>query len=148
MKPSDGMQQGTRRNETQAQERKIAENKQMKRWRSIKREPQAPCVCSGGLKTGQEEQNGCQNPNSTTSRSSRSSSLHSTMAHHEEDHSYHPKDAISAAMKATALTGGVGLFASAVQNTLTKQNVGPLGVFVRTGGTIGVLGMSPLSIEF
>lgn len=70
------------------------------------------------------------------------------MAHHEEDHSYHPKDAISAAMKATALTGGVGLFASAVQNTLTKQNVGPLGVFVRTGGTIGVLGMSPMSIEF
>lgn len=113
----------------------------------IKREPQAPCVCPGGLKTGQREQNRNQNPNSTTSRSSRSSSLHSTMAHHEEDHSYHPKDALSAAMKATALTGGVGLFASAVQNTLTKQNVGPLGVFMRTGGTIGVLGMSPLSIE-
>lgn len=69
------------------------------------------------------------------------------MAHHEEDHSYHPKDAISAAMKATALTGGVGLFASAVQNTLTKQNVGPLGVFVRTGGTIGVLGMRPLPFD-
>lgn len=62
------------------------------------------------------------------------------MAHHEEDHSYHPQDAVSAAMKATALTGGVGLFASAVQNTLTKQNVGPFGVFMRTGGTIGVLG--------
>lgn len=62
------------------------------------------------------------------------------MAHLEEDHSYHPKDAISAAIKATAITGGVGLFASAVQNTLTKQNVGPFGVFVRTGGTIGFLG--------
>lgn len=66
------------------------------------------------------------------------------MAHHEEDHSYHPKDAISAALKATALTGGVGLFASAVQNTLTKQNVGPFGVFVRTGGTIGILGKRPM----
>jgi hypothetical protein len=64
------------------------------------------------------------------------------MAHPEEDHSYHPKDAISAAMKATALTGSVGLFAAAVQNTLTKQNVGTLGVFVRGGGTITTFGMS------
>jgi hypothetical protein len=64
------------------------------------------------------------------------------MAHHEEDHSYHPKDAISAAMKATMLTGGVGLFASAVQNTLTRQNVGPLGIFRRGGGTIGIFGMN------
>lgn len=63
------------------------------------------------------------------------------MAHHEDDHSYHAKDAISAAMKATMLTGGVGLFASAVQNTLTRQNVGPLGIFIRGGGTIGVFGM-------
>lgn len=63
------------------------------------------------------------------------------MAHHEEDHSYHAKDAISAAMKATMLTGGVGLFASAVQNTLTRQNVGPLGIFMRGGGTIGIFGM-------
>lgn len=62
------------------------------------------------------------------------------MAHHEEDHSYHPKDAISAAMKATALTGSVGLFAAAVQNTLTKQNVGTLGVFVRGGGIITTFG--------
>ncbi|PWY94375.1 NADH-ubiquinone oxidoreductase 213 kDa subunit [Aspergillus sclerotioniger CBS 115572] len=36
------------------------------------------------------------------------------------------------------LTGGAGLFASAVQNTLTRQNVGPMGVFVRTGGTVGI----------
>jgi hypothetical protein len=63
------------------------------------------------------------------------------MAHHDEDHSYHPKDAISAAMKATALTGSVGLFAAAVQNTLTKQNVGTLGVFVRGGGIITTFGM-------
>ncbi|KAJ5570526.1 NADH-ubiquinone oxidoreductase [Penicillium hispanicum] len=60
------------------------------------------------------------------------------MAHHAQDHSYHPQDAVSAAIKATTLTGGVGLFASAVQNTLTRQNVGPLGVFIRSGGTIGI----------
>lgn len=65
-----------------------------------------------------------------------------TMAHHdEEDNTYHPKDAISAALKATALTGTVGLFAAAVQNTLTKQNVGTLGVFVRGGGIITTFGM-------
>lgn len=54
---------------------------------------------------------------------------------------YHPRDAIDAAIKSTALTGGFGLFASAVQNTLAKQNVGPLGIFMRSGGTIAVFGM-------
>ncbi len=44
-------------------------------------------------------------------------------------------------MKTTGLTGAVGLFASAVQNTLARQNVGPWGVFVRSGGTIGIFGM-------
>ena len=66
------------------------------------------------------------------------------MAHHDEDHSYHPKDAISASLKATALTGGVGLFASAVQNTLVRRNVGPLGIFIRSGGTIGIFGIAPV----
>lgn len=70
------------------------------------------------------------------------------MAHQVEEHSYHPKDAISAAIKTTALTGSVGLFASAVQNTLVKRNVGPLGVFIRSGGTIGVLGMACSAIGF
>ena len=48
---------------------------------------------------------------------------------------------ISAALKATTLTGGVGLFAAAVQNTLTKRNIGPMGVFIKGGGTIGIFGM-------
>lgn len=64
------------------------------------------------------------------------------MANHAEDRIYHPKDAISAATKATMLTGGVGLFAAAVENTLRKRNVGPLGVFVRSGGTIGIFGIA------
>ncbi|CAI7583882.1 unnamed protein product [Penicillium palitans] len=70
------------------------------------------------------------------------------MAHHDEDHSYHPKDSISAAMKATALTGSVGLFAAAVQNTLTKQNVGTLGVFVRGGGIITTFAAMGGTYEF
>lgn len=68
-------------------------------------------------------------------------SLQSTMAHHEsEDHSYHPQDALSVAIKATALTGSIGLVGSAVQNTLARQNVGSLGIFMRSGSTVGVLG--------
>ncbi|KAJ6189545.1 hypothetical protein N7519_004453 [Penicillium mononematosum] len=55
------------------------------------------------------------------------------MAHHDEDHSYHPKDAISAAMKATALTG---------------SNVGTLGVFVRGGGTITTFAAMGGTYEF
>ncbi|KAJ5606405.1 Mitochondrial inner membrane translocase subunit Tim17/Tim22/Tim23/peroxisomal protein PMP24 [Penicillium lagena] len=70
------------------------------------------------------------------------------MAHHEEDHHYHPKDAISGALKATLLTGSAGLFASAVQNTLTKRNVGPLGVFMRSGGTIGIFAAMGGTYEF
>lgn len=69
-----------------------------------------------------------------------------TMANHEEEHHYHPVDAIAAATKATALTGAVGLFGSAVQNTLARRNVGTMGIFMRTGGTIGIFGMSFLSI--
>ena len=54
---------------------------------------------------------------------------------------YQPKDAVNGALKTTLLTGSVGLFASAVQNTLVKRNVGPMGVLVRSGGTIGIFGM-------
>jgi hypothetical protein len=38
------------------------------------------------------------------------------------------------------MTGSVGLFSSAVQNTLSRQNHGPLGIFIRSGGTIGAFG--------
>ncbi|KAF2214201.1 hypothetical protein CERZMDRAFT_105398 [Cercospora zeae-maydis SCOH1-5] len=54
---------------------------------------------------------------------------------HTED-SYHPQDAVGAAIKATMVTATGGAFVSAIQNTLTKQNVGAWGVFTRTGGTI------------
>lgn len=62
------------------------------------------------------------------------------MAGTEASPVYHPKDAVTATIHTTLLTGGAGLFASAVQNTLAKQNVGPWGIFTRTGGTIAVFG--------
>jgi hypothetical protein len=54
--------------------------------------------------------------------------------------SYHPKDAVSAGIKGTAVVGGAGLFAAAVQNTLTKRNTTAFGVFTRFGGTFATFG--------
>ncbi|KAJ5168058.1 NADH-ubiquinone oxidoreductase [Penicillium canariense] len=87
-------------------------------------------------------------PHLSPPQSTCSSSLPATMAHHEEDHSYHPQDAVSAAIKTTMLTGGVGLFASAVQNTLVRQNIGPLGIFIRSGSTITILAAMGGTYEF
>lgn len=60
---------------------------------------------------------------------------------------YHPQDAIGAAITGTMITGGAGLFMSAVQNALARKNVGPWGVFTRSGSTIAVFGMWPLSTD-
>lgn len=85
----------------------------------------------------------------TTSRTSLNTlhaprcTLHdSTMSSTTAEKVYHPRDAIASATKTTMLTGGVGLFASAVQNTLEKRNVGPWGVVTRSGGTIAIFGMA------
>lgn len=53
---------------------------------------------------------------------------------------YQPKDAIGGTIKATMITTGAGAFVSAIQNTLTKQNVGGMAIFTRTGSTIAVFG--------
>ncbi|KAF1987603.1 mitochondrial import inner membrane translocase subunit Tim17 family protein [Aulographum hederae CBS 113979] len=55
-----------------------------------------------------------------------------------EETVYHPKDAIGVTGQAVLVTGTAGLFLSAVQNALAKQNVGAMGVFTRTGGTAAV----------
>ena len=63
------------------------------------------------------------------------------MAQSEEDAPvYKPKDAISDGWSTTMIMGGAGLTLSAIQNTLTRQNVGAWGIFTRTGGTIGLFG--------
>lgn len=58
-----------------------------------------------------------------------------------EQKAYQPKDTIQASAKATLYTGSAGLLFAAVQNTLTRQNIGALGVFTRFGGSIGLFGL-------
>jgi len=55
-----------------------------------------------------------------------------------QDNVYQPKDAVTASIKSTLVTGAAGALISSVQNTLTKQNVTAWGIFTRTGGTIAV----------
>ncbi|MCJ1477132.1 hypothetical protein MMC13_005803 [Lambiella insularis] len=61
---------------------------------------------------------------------------------------YQPKDAITAGIKSTLITGGAGALVSSVQNTLTKQNVTAWGIFTRTGGTIAVFAAMGGTYEF
>jgi hypothetical protein len=63
------------------------------------------------------------------------------------DDQYHPKDAVKAAVNASMVTGAAGAFVSAIQNTLTKRNVGAWGIFTRTGSTIAVFSMSPWDLK-
>ncbi|KAL4865988.1 hypothetical protein BDV12DRAFT_173676 [Aspergillus spectabilis] len=65
-----------------------------------------------------------------------------------EDHHYHPQDTVGRTLRTTGLTGFVGLFASAVQNTLARSNVGPWGIFVRSGSTIGIFAAMGGTYEF
>jgi hypothetical protein len=53
---------------------------------------------------------------------------------------YHPKDAVGAGINGTLITGAAGLAVSSIQNTLTKRNVGALGVLTRTGSTVAIMG--------
>ncbi|KAL9625048.1 MAG: hypothetical protein Q9160_000777 [Pyrenula sp. 1 TL-2023] len=53
----------------------------------------------------------------------------------DEDRTYQPEDAIANSVQALAITGAAGLFVSAIQNSLARQNVSAWGVLTRTGGT-------------
>ncbi|KAL8738540.1 MAG: hypothetical protein Q9181_000700 [Wetmoreana brouardii] len=61
---------------------------------------------------------------------------------------YQPKDAISASVRTTMIMGGAGLFLSAVQNSLTRQNVTAWGVVTRTGSTIWMFAAIGGTYEF
>ncbi|KAI9707309.1 MAG: hypothetical protein M1836_000269 [Candelina mexicana] len=61
---------------------------------------------------------------------------------------YRPKDAVGLAIKSTLITGGAGIFLSAIQNSLTRSNVNAWGVFTRTGGTIAVFAAMGGTYEF
>ncbi|MCJ1399294.1 hypothetical protein MMC11_002496 [Xylographa trunciseda] len=64
-----------------------------------------------------------------------------------QDNVYQPKDAVTAGIKSTLITGAAGALVSSVQNTLTKQNVTAWGIFTRTGGTIAVFGLHSSALE-
>ncbi|EJT52902.1 hypothetical protein A1Q1_00807 [Trichosporon asahii var. asahii CBS 2479] len=55
-----------------------------------------------------------------------------------EAHTFHPHETVQTAMRVTIESAGVGLLVSAVQNALDKHNRGAMGIFTRTGGTIGL----------
>lgn len=55
---------------------------------------------------------------------------------------YQAKDAIGATIKAAGVTGAAGTFISAIQSTLTRQNVGAMAFLTRTGGTVALFGMN------
>jgi hypothetical protein len=64
----------------------------------------------------------------------------------DEEPAYIPKDAVQSAIKATLIAGSAGLLFASVQNTLTRQNIGAMGVFTRFGGTVGLFGMAVKSL--
>lgn len=61
-----------------------------------------------------------------------------------QEHAFHPKDAIAYTMTATFQVGGAGALVAAIQNTLTRQNVGAMGFFTRFGGTTATFGASDM----
>lgn len=56
---------------------------------------------------------------------------------------YEPKPAVQYASRVTLQAAGVGFAMSAIQNALGNHSHGAMGVFTRTGGTIGFFGAWP-----
>ncbi|KAK3115274.1 hypothetical protein LTR53_005545 [Teratosphaeriaceae sp. CCFEE 6253] len=61
---------------------------------------------------------------------------------------YEPKDAISATIKATGVTGAAGAFVSAIQNTLVRHNAGSWGAVTRFGSTTALFAAMGAAYEF
>ncbi|KAL7619579.1 hypothetical protein AAE478_010120 [Parahypoxylon ruwenzoriense] len=69
-------------------------------------------------------------------------------AHPIQEQHFHQHDAIKSGINGTLLGGAVGFIYAAVQNSLAKTNVGPWGVFTRSGGNIAMFSTSaPSPIE-
>lgn len=56
----------------------------------------------------------------------------------DNDETYHPKDAVAAGIRGAGIAGAAGAIIAGAQNTLTKSNVGALGVVSKFGGTIAL----------
>ncbi|KJA29434.1 hypothetical protein HYPSUDRAFT_32893 [Hypholoma sublateritium FD-334 SS-4] len=61
---------------------------------------------------------------------------------------YEPKPAIQYASRVTLQAAGVGFAMSAIQNALGQHSHGAMGVFTRTGGTIGFFAAMGASFAF
>ncbi len=57
------------------------------------------------------------------------------------DNVYHPHDVLDETAKTAVVGLGAGFFLAAVQNALSKRNLGAFGVFSRGGPIIGLAGM-------
>lgn len=58
---------------------------------------------------------------------------------------FHPKNALKGAVTGSMVGGAAGIFASAMQNSLAKTNVGAWGVVTRTGSTVATMSTSGLN---
>ncbi|WFD28385.1 hypothetical protein MNAN1_003395 [Malassezia nana] len=56
----------------------------------------------------------------------------------EPSEMFHVRQPVNEAFNAGIASAGVGLLASAVQNSLQKHKAGAMGIFTRTGGTIAL----------
>lgn len=57
-----------------------------------------------------------------------------------EQPAFVPRPAVYNASMVALQSAGVGVLISAVQNALAQHNAGAMGIFTRTGGTIGFFG--------
>lgn len=58
----------------------------------------------------------------------------------QDNDTYTPKDAVSLATEGSLIMGAAGLAISAIQTSLTKQNVTGWAIFTRGGGIIAIFG--------
>ncbi|OAA81821.1 Mitochondrial import inner membrane translocase subunit Tim17 family protein [Akanthomyces lecanii RCEF 1005] len=64
------------------------------------------------------------------------------------DNVYHPHDVLDETAKTSVVGLGAGFFLAAVQNALSKRNVGAFGVFSRGAPIIGLAAASPAAYTF
>jgi hypothetical protein len=73
-------------------------------------------------------------------RASKTTSPPNSPAMADQHATFHPRDALANTANTTLQTTAAGAIIAGVQNTLRKQNVGAMGIFTRSGGTIALYG--------
>ncbi|KAF2198171.1 hypothetical protein GQ43DRAFT_423042 [Delitschia confertaspora ATCC 74209] len=65
-----------------------------------------------------------------------------------EGERYQPKDTLSNTLSSTLQTTAFGAILAGAQNTLTRQNVGAMGIITRSGGTIALFASMGAAFQF